>query len=166
MLCIIKDLGLWRLTGWICDLFNLSLLLALTADTKRQKSPRAGHSKLKAMTTHSVGGASLNIAELKIHDCTYSSYMVTIIEYIFGALGALWLDDHGCVLEQHPSLIFSPLAHAMFMNMPWYAVIMRIYFHSHSMQVGHCTQAQVIEKTYILNHFLNNAMMVPIINTG
>lgn len=40
----------------------------------------------------------------------------------------LWVADRGYVLEQHPSLIFSPPFFAMFIGMLRYAV-MRIYFH-------------------------------------
>lgn len=72
------------------------------------------------MATYNIGGGEANptIAELKIHDCTRSSHMTTLIEDIFGVVRALWLDDHGYVLEQHPSLIFPPSLHAMFMSMP------------------------------------------------
>lgn len=51
-----KDLGVCSLAGWIVDLFNLCLLLPLTADTKRQKRQRTGNAKLKAMATYSIGG--------------------------------------------------------------------------------------------------------------
>ena len=69
---------------------------------------------------HKEGGeeAKPTIAELKIHDCTRSSHMTALIEEIIWSTGGIMVDDHGYVLEQHPSLIFPPSLHAMFMSMP------------------------------------------------
>lgn len=76
------------LLGWVTYLTS-PLLLVSTADTKRQNRLNA---KLKATATYSVRGVKgkLTIAELKIHDCTRSSHMTTLIEEIIWSTGGFY----------------------------------------------------------------------------